>query len=190
MRILLLSILFTISINVSSNAQVLDTINQNFYSFDVSNDAYYKKTVQLLKGDTVLIKADTAYLVNSLRLSLYEQSKNAIILMDNSVRDSLIRSYKAQISLLKENLRDCNNTMTNIGDSVSVALDVVVDDLSENIAKLKSAEMRLDSTKSNLNRSIQYLDDAKKQLSREKWMWGLGGTAIGILTGLIVSSVF
>lgn len=185
----LILLLLCISISQLANGQNVDTLNANFYTFNVGDNSYYKKVVPVYNGDTILIKADTAYIVNTLRLTLYEQSKNTIINWDHTTVGNLIATYEEKIDLLENSLLLCQNSMNQIGDSVSFALDGVVLNLDNNIRSLRSTEMTLTNAQKTLTTATESLNLAKKQLRREKWMWGLGGSAIGIITGIIIKSI-
>lgn len=172
-----------------STAQLVDTINAHFFKFSTGTEklSLYEPVVKVMRGDTIYINSDSAFIINNFRFSLYEKSKRAILSLDYSTVGSLIQTYEDQIMQLNNLGLICKNALDTISTEVDKGLERPIQILSESRATLKETTQILDSAVVRLDGAKVDLENAKDKLRKEKWLWGVSGVLTGLLTGLLLS---
>jgi len=141
-----------------------------------------------MSGDIVLVNTDSIHLVNNKRFLFYEELRGVIRAEDNCNEQiqTVIAKYEAS---LERNEEGFNNLLENCNKS---------SDLTARL--LETTELSLQNTKSLLTdtqTSLAHANDLLKEANKvrkqsrrkntlEKVLIGAGGTALGILVGVLV----
>lgn len=140
----------------------------------------YKKPIFLNKGVYKLkVEFDGLYLVNKHRFSLYEDAKNAVLELNYSTIGNIIDEYEKRLTICEEAKEELSQ---NIGKKVEMSIEQI----DTSVDSLSVVRHSLDGTKQTMEQANKNLEIAQKQIKKEKWIWGAGGAAIGIILGIIL----
>jgi ElaB/YqjD/DUF883 family membrane-anchored ribosome-binding protein len=161
---------------------------QNRSIKSVSFDYGYsiKSPLMFLKGDTVVLDCDTAYLVNKGRYNFYLKMHNTFLSKDDSICNKLLNVYE---QMLKENQDAYDKLLNNSKESEKISLDMI--NYSRNT--LANTQKTLDYSQKALAQSMKNLELANDYIKNEKWnsmlrktLFGVGGIGIGLIVGILV----
>jgi len=148
----------------------------------------FKKPILTMSGDVVIVNTDSIHLVNNKRFLFYEELRGVIKAEDNCNDQIQEVIAKYEISL-ERNERGFNNLLENCNK----ASDLTTRLLETTELSLQNTKSLLTDTQTSLEHANELLKEANKvrKTSRrkntlEKVLIGGGGTALGILIGVLV----
>lgn len=152
-----------------------------------------KSAFRLTMGDTILIKCDSAVLLNGLTFKMYEKD-NEMVSKQNPKSAELLRLYEAlvirQDSTILENQRDYNALRMKFDTLFQSSLSQI-NQTSQDIGVVKNNLNNVNTTLNNtqvmINDAIDKVNTARRKSFLDKLYWGIGGLGIGVaVTAILV----
>ena len=153
----------------------------------------------VFKGDTIVITAETAYLINKERAQKLDYQLNELqeiksmynkLVGDHNVLLAEIKKAQKYLNKLAKKLQKDGLTSVNKLDEILIDLDTTLDELKNNNGKLSKTNGELKKQINSLQKSVNALKD------EAKWIWWNGamdkvvafggGIGVGILIALIL----
>lgn len=142
--------------------------------------------LMFVKGDTIWLDCDTAYLVNGIRYNFYKNLHKATLAGSDSVCVKLLNAYERR---LVEHEQAYNKLLENSKQAEKVSLDLI--DYSQK--SLAGTQKTLQFTQATLDQSLKSIDMAHDYIQQEKWnskgqklLVGICGVGVGLLVGIII----
>jgi hypothetical protein len=174
--------IFLVLLSLHSNAQKsgLKTIPSNYEGMNTSPWLF-------TEGDTLVIEADSIFIVNANRYHFYRDIHQNILSSDDSACSQLLNSYEARINNFEMRYQELAN---NSQETQVVTLGI----LEESMEELEKTKIDLEEAQLGLQESREGLDEAKKELRKErssytkkKILIGAGGLLIGLVLGILIA---
>jgi len=148
----------------------------------------FAKPIIAMSGDVVLVNTDSIHLVNNKRFLFYEELRGVIRAEDNCNDQIQTVITKYEVSL-ERNEQGFNNLLENCNKSSDLTTRL----LETTELSLQNTKSLLTDTQTSLAHANDLLAEANKvrKASRrkntlEKILIGAGGTALGVLVGVLV----
>lgn len=156
------------------------------------NDSTGLRVYTLKRNDHAVILYDTAYLLNKRTFALYRQSYENPL--DYNSGKEIVLSFMSIIHQ-KDSLLDIRQ---NYYQQLKAEFDSLVSSnlkfLDQTDNRLKDASGRLEKVTASLESTKKLLDETQEQLKKEArrrnanaLKFGLGGVALGLVTGLLIA---
>ncbi|MCT4602999.1 MAG: hypothetical protein N4A59_08890 [Marinifilum sp.] len=178
--LLLTIVLFSFSVK----AQIKSKVNLIPERYAVNKE----KPLQFTAGDTLIIQCDTVFVINKIRYQFYQK------LHDNILSDSYME-YEDYIATLKNELAASQLAYDELKANCDTTAVLARETITNSIISLDSLENNLKETEGKLSESIKKLDGTKDLLGeiktdqkKDRLFYSIGGVAIGILTGILVTN--
>lgn len=148
-----------------------------------------KSAFRLTMGDTIVIKCDSAVLLNDLTFQWYEKASK-----ENPKSTELLRLYEElvirQDSTILENQRDYNALKAKFDTLFQSSLSQI-NQTSQDIGAVKNNLNNVNTTLNNtqvmINEAIDKVNTARRKSFLDKLYWGIGGLGIGVaVTAILV----
>lgn len=148
----------------------------------------FEKPLLFTAGDTLIVQADTIYVINKIRYQFYQNLHKNIL--DDSFMDceSTIETLRKQLeasNLAYDQLyANCDQT----GKAAHKTITTSIQSLNNIETKLTNTESKLTQSISKLDKTNELMKQIKKDKKKDKLLFGIGGIAIGILCGILAGS--
>lgn len=154
--------------------------------FDICNSNDTIKKVD--KGDTVIIKCNTAYILNQNVIDNYRKA-----LRNNRGCTEILKTYAALsttqdsvISQQNQRFNELRDKFDSLGNNTGQFLTVTQGSLTQLNDTLGSVSRTIQQTQTILSQTKMLLEEEKKNKWKDRLKWGLGGIGIGFVTTSVV----
>lgn len=157
-------------------------IKNIFPEYKISN----KSPLMFMAGDTLLIQCDSVFMVNKARYNFYKNLHAAVLNDNDSICSKLLKVFEIRLvdneksfnTLLENSMKAENTYMQTINFSKKT--------LAETQLTLEKTLMALDDTRKNLQLANEHIRKERWNSAGKKIMVGVGGVAIGLITGILI----
>ena len=154
-----------------------------------------KSAFRLTMGDTILIKCDSAVLLNSLTFQMYEADHEKVR-TQNPKSGELLKLYETlvirQDSTILENQRDYNALKLKFDTLFTSSLSQI-NQTSQDIGTVKHDLSNVNNTLNNtqvlITDAIDKVNTARRKSFLDKLYWGIGGLGIGVAVTAILMGI-
>jgi len=181
MKKFILFLLFTSSIISSLKAQ-----NGNFKiitsDFGLSN----KSPLLIKAGDTLQIECDSVFLINKGRYNFYKNIHSSILNNNDSTCTRLLNSYEIRLS---EHEKTFSKLIENSRIAEKTTFELLTEtqnSLSDTRKTLGDVQFLLENTRKNLEIANDHIKKERWNNAGKKFLIGVGGVAVGIITGVLI----
>jgi len=175
---LLIFALFLLSITNAQNNQ-FKTIPPDF--------SLSTKSPQLINaGDTLLIQSDSVFLINKERYKFYKNIHTSILNDNDSLCTMLLRSYEIKLAEHEKSFRELLENSRLAEKTTSELLTFTKNSLLNTQNTLENTQITLENTRRNLEIANNHIKKERWNTAGKKIMIGVGGVAVGLITGIII----
>jgi hypothetical protein len=140
-----------------------------------------------LSGDTLIIECDSMYLLNTTRYSFYREIHQSIKLEDSRTCQSLVLAYERSLAEEEESYRSLLENARQTDQVSSETLQNTQDELIDVQKQLRNIDLELTRNQEELKAAEENIARGKRKSNRQKVIFGVGGLAIGIISGIIIA---
>lgn len=146
-----------------------------------------KAPIMFILGDTIKIECDTIFVMNKGRYQFYKNIHTALQNGSDSTCKNLLKAYELRLS-------DHENSYMQLVEKSSNSEKVALELVTFTKQSLTETQNTLINTQNSLQETIKNLEIANDHLKKERWnsagkkvLIGVGGVAVGIITGVLVA---
>ncbi|MGE0088257.1 MAG: hypothetical protein AB7S50_02130 [Bacteroidales bacterium] len=146
-----------------------------------------KAPIMFIAGDTIKIECDTVFIMNKGRYQFYKNIHSAIQNDNDSTCKNLLKAYEIRLS-------DHEQSYIQLVEKSRNAEKVALELAAFTQHSLAETQKTLVNTQNSLQETIKNLEIANDHLKKERWnsagkkvLIGIGGVAVGIITGVLVA---
>ena len=172
-----ITIFFFLTIYCHGKAQVTDTF--------CNDNSYHVR--QVLRGKTIQIDCDTAYILNKSTFKLLNSSYSAYQTLNDSLlgffssTDIYLNEYQKQVDYYKVSLDTMENYYNSLSDASSKLVSNTTSSLRQVDSNLNSINTSLDSAKTKIAEATVEIRKEQRVIWWTHLAWLGGGVAIGAL---------
>jgi hypothetical protein len=151
------------------------------------------RSLLVTSGDQILIRCDTAYVLNAVTFRLYDQAYRDLRKKASSVTN-LINTYDEIISLQEIRLREQEASYSELRASFdalsgtsALAFEQASRRLEGAVGEMDSLDRSLAETNRLLAETQDIIETERRGLSVEKLLWGTAGLAVGMILGVVIA---
>lgn len=181
MKKTLFILVYILSISAFNLAQ-----NVSFKIIPIEYGTSNKAPIMFISGDILQIDCDTVFVVNKGRYNFYKNIHLALQNDNDSICGKLVKAY--EFRLIDREI-SFQKIIENSRKSEKAALEM----LEFTQGTLISTQKTLENTQLNLENTRRNLDIANENLKKARWnsvgnkiLIGVGGAAIGLITGVLI----
>jgi len=157
--------------------------NDNIILIDSSYSNSFEKPLLILSGQLVNFQADSIYLVNKPRLTLYEDIRRTLMTLDLDCEHaiSLYRESIEQNHLIADKLIMNSSNIQHLHRKTFTDTKLL---LNRNKESLNKSIDNLESAQINLEKIKEEIDRIETNTFFDNLLYGLAGVGVGILVGI------
>lgn len=170
--------LFLIALSSYGQGQLKD--------FDICNSSDTIKKVN--KGDTVIIKCKSAYLLNQNVINNYRKS-----LQNNRGCTEIVKTYAALsntqdsvISQQNKRFNELKEKFDSLGVNTGQFLTITQGSLTQIGDSLSNVSRNIQETQNLLSQTKMLLEQEQKNKWKDRLKWGIGGVGVGLVASTLV----
>jgi len=178
--LILIQFCLLLSITVLSQNLGIKTIPAEYTTSNIT-------PLMFFAGDTLLINCDTILVMNKGRYQFYKNIHFAIQQDNDSLCRNLLKAYEIR-------LVDHENSYTKLLKNSHTAEKTAMELVTFTQNSLANTQITLTNTQNTLDKTLKNLQLANEHLKKERWnaagkkvLIGVGGVAVGIITGVLIA---
>ena len=175
---LLIFTLILISTTIAQESQ-LKTITPDF-------SLSTKSPLLINAGDTILIQCDSVFLINKERYKFYKNLHAAILNNGDSTCLLVLKAYEKKLIEHELSFRELLENSRLAEKTTLELLAFSKSSLLDTQSKLENTQITLENTRKNLEIANNHIKKERWSTAGKKIMIGVGGVAIGIITGVLI----
>jgi len=151
------------------------------------------RSVLFVRGDVLHIACDTAYVLNTLTFRRYNaaykdlRKKGPSISNLMSAYDEIMALQEQRLATQQKSFEELRLNFNNLAGTTSSTIEGSAARLTRAVTSIDSLKSDMIETKRLLSETQEILEAEKRGLGLEKFLWGVGGLAAGLVLGVVIS---